>query len=241
MKTRSQHANSVFKPSFLYALHSGTSVLEVQTTCATFANELIPAEAYGGTNSDATLSSPPSSAHAASAIASSRFTRAREHSRDPIFAKVATRLATVSSDHHLNACERRSFKFQSEISSGRISRAIQAPLAVAGALLGSINIARGPDAPVFRRDDAARLDLIARHASIALARAQREQELDRRCTIFEASLDVLDLPFVLTAPDRTIIFANRAARAGSSLQAGLVTASVKPRTCLRPDNAGWQP
>ena len=82
---------------------------------------------------------------------------------------------------------------------------------MAGALLGSINIARGPDAPVFRRDDAARLDLIARHASIALARAQREQELDRRCTIFEASLDVLDLPFVLTAPDRTIIFANRAA------------------------------
>lgn len=212
MGTRSQHTNRALEP-FLYALHSGTSVREVQTTCAKFANELIPADAYGWYQFKRDTIEP--NVISARGV-SDRFLTLYEsqgRSRDPIFSKVAARLATVSSDHHLNACERRSFKFQGEISSGRIGRAIQAPLAVAGELLGSINIARGPDAPVFRHDDTACLDLIARHASIALARTQREQELDRRCTLFEASLDVLGQPFVLTAPDGNIIFANRAASA----------------------------
>jgi DNA-binding CsgD family transcriptional regulator len=212
MGTRLQHTNRAVEP-FLYALHSGTSVREVQTTCGKFADELIPADAYGwyqfkrDSIEPNVISARGVSDHFLSLYES------QGRSRDPIFSKVAAHLTTVSSDHHLNAFERRSFKFQGEISSGRIGRAIQAPLAVAGKLLGSINIARGPDAPVFQRDDAARLDLIARHASIALARAHREQELDRRCTLFEASLDVLDSAFVLTAPDGDIIFANRAASA----------------------------
>ncbi len=222
MGTRSQH-NRALEP-FLYALHSGTSVPEVQTTCAKFADELIPADAYGWYQFKRDTIEP--NVISARGV-SDRFLSLYEsqgRSRDPIFSKVAARLATVSSDHHLNACERRSFKFQGEISSGRIGRAIQAPLAVAGELLGSINIARGPDAPAFRHDDAVRLDLIARHASIALARAQRERELDRRCSLFEATLDVLGLPFVLNTPDGNIVFANRAAfdaGLGSGLADGL--------------------
>jgi DNA-binding CsgD family transcriptional regulator len=131
--------------------------------------------------------------------------------RDPIFARVATELRTISSDQHLSARERRSFRFQGEISSGRIARSIQAPLAIAGKLLGSINVARDPNAPAFTQDDSRCLDVIARHASIALARAQRERNLDGRCTLFEAALDVLGLPFVLTGSDGELIFANCAA------------------------------
>jgi DNA-binding CsgD family transcriptional regulator/PAS domain-containing protein len=219
MGTSSQHTNRTLEP-FLFSLHSSASVRDVQATCAGFANELIPADAYGWYQFKRDTTEPD--VISARGV-SDRFLSLYEsqgRSRDPIFSKVAARLATVSSDHHLNAGEQQSFKFQGEISSGRIGRAIQAPLVVAGELLGSINIARGPDAPVFRRDDAACLDLIARHASIALARARREQDFDRRCTLFEASLDVLGLPFVLTAADGNIIFANRAA-AATGLAGGL--------------------
>jgi DNA-binding CsgD family transcriptional regulator/PAS domain-containing protein len=210
MGTRLRHDNRALEP-FLYALHSGTSVRDVQASCARFASDLIPADAYGWYQfKRETLEPDVISARGVSDHFLALY-ESQGRSRDPIFSKLAGRLTTVSSDHHLNACERRSFKFQGEISSGHIGRAIQAPLAVAGKLLGSINIARRPDASVFQRDEVASLDLIARHASIALARAQREQELDRRCTVFEASLDVLDLPLVLTTTDGNIIFANRAA------------------------------
>src|SRR5580704_5592865 len=203
MGTRLRHDNRALEP-FLYALHSGTSVRDVQASCARFASDLIPADAYGWYQfKRETLEPDVISARGVSDHFLALY-ESQGRSRDPIFSKLAGRLTTVSSDHHLNACERRSFKFQGEISSGHIGRAIQAPLAVAGKLLGSINIARRPDASVFQRDEVASLDLIARHASIALARAQREQELDRRCTVFEASLDVLDLPLVLTTTDGNI-------------------------------------
>jgi DNA-binding CsgD family transcriptional regulator/PAS domain-containing protein len=214
MGTRLRHHNRAFEP-FLYALHSGTSVRDVQASCARFAGDLIPADAYGWYQfKRETLQPDVISARGVSDSFLSLY-ESEGRSRDPIFSKLAGRLTTVSSDHHLNACERRSFKFQGEISSGYIGRAIQAPLAVAGKLLGSINIARRPDASVFQLDDVTSLDLIARHASIALARAQREQEVDRRCTIFEASLDVLDLPLILTTTDGNIIFTNRAARSAA--------------------------
>jgi len=221
--------------TFLYALHSGTSVREVQANCARFANDLIPAEAYGWYQfKRETIEPEIISARGVSDRFLSLY-ESQGRSRDPIFSRLASRLTTVSSDHHLNNCERRSFMFQGEISSGRIGRAIQAPLAVAGELLGSINIARRADAPTFRLDDVKSLDLIARHASVALARAQREQELDRRCTIFEASLDVLDLPCVLTTADGDILFANRAAR-GAAFAQKLIDGIRKTADALAADH-----
>lgn len=196
---------------FLHALHSSTSVDAVQKTCARFAGELIPAQAYGwyqfrrGTTEPDVIS--------ARGVTDGFLARYESEGRakDPLFAKVAAKLTTASSDHHLNTSERRSFNFQREISSGCIERAIQAPLAVAGELLGSINVARGPNAPAFNDNDSTCLALIARHASIAFARARREDELGRRCSFFEAAMDVLDQPFVLTGPDGEVVFANRAA------------------------------
>jgi DNA-binding CsgD family transcriptional regulator len=229
MGATSRVANRALEP-FLLALHSSASLHEVLTTCAQFANELVPAHAYGWYLFKPDTVEP--SVVSARGV-SDRFLCLYESEgrrRDPIFARVAAELTTISSDQHLSACERRSFKFQREISSGRIARAIQAPLAIAGKLHGSINVARDPNAPAFTPDDSECLDVIARHASIALARTQRESDLGRRCNLFEATLDVLGLPFVLTGPDGDLIFANRAASVAgnaSDLAAGLqITADM---------------
>src|ERR1700688_4769140 len=176
MGATSRVANRALEP-FLLALHSSASLHEVLTTCAQFANELVPAHAYGWYLFKPDTVEP--SVVSARGV-SDRFLCLYEsegRGRDPVFARVAAELTTISSDHHLSACERQSFKFQRDISSGRIARAIQAPLAIAGKLQGSINVARDPNAPAFTPDDSECLDVIARHASIALARTQREFDL----------------------------------------------------------------
>jgi DNA-binding CsgD family transcriptional regulator/PAS domain-containing protein len=207
---RSRLADRSLEP-FLHALHSSASLHAVQTTCAQFARDLVPAHAYGWYQFKRDTVEPD--VISARGV-SDRFLALYEsegRARDPIFARVVAGLSTVSSDHHLNARERRAFRFQGEISSGRIARAIQAPLVVAGELLGSINVARDPNAPAFSRSDTERLAVIARHASIAIARAQRERELGSHCTLVEAALDLLGLPLILTGPGGDVIFANRAA------------------------------
>jgi DNA-binding CsgD family transcriptional regulator len=223
MATRSRGITRALEP-FLHALHSSASVPEVRATYTRFANELVPDGAYGWYEfKRGTVEPEVVNARGVS----DRFLSLYEsegRKLDPIFAKVAVELTSISSDHHLSAREQRSFKFQTELSSGRLVRAIQAPLAVAGELVGTINIAPAPNAPAFSRDDVKFFDVISRHASIALARIAREQELREHCTWFEAALDVFGQPLVLTGPDGSVIFATRAAaKYASVLAAGLLT------------------
>lgn len=210
MRVASQFPVRALEP-FLGALHSSGSVQELRATYAHFANKLVPTGAYGWYEFKRGTFEPQ--VVVARGVSDSFLSvyESEGRKRDPIFAKVATKLTTISSDHHLSSHERCSFKFQTELSSGRLVRAMQAPLTVAGRLFGTINIAPRPSGPAFSRDDARFLDVIARHVSIALAKVERERELGTRCTLFEAAMDVFGQPVVLTGRDGEVIFANRAA------------------------------
>jgi hypothetical protein len=107
MGTRSRVADRALAP-FLQALHSSTSLDEVQATCAQFANELIPVHAYGWYQFKRDTIEP--SVVSARGVCD-RFLSLYENegrARDPIFARVAAELRTISSDQHLSPCERRS-------------------------------------------------------------------------------------------------------------------------------------
>jgi DNA-binding CsgD family transcriptional regulator/PAS domain-containing protein len=207
---RSHLGNSRFD-AFLHALYSSISPAEVQSTCAKFAGDLVPAHAYGwyqfngGTREPSILSARG---------VSDRFLARYEsegRSRDPLFKRVENELCTVCSDFDLSANERRAFRFQTEISSGCVVRAIEAPILVAGELIGTLNVARDGRDRRFTRDDAERVTLIAGHASNAIARIRRESEIITRSILVEEALDALSLPVIVTDLRGNIVFANGAA------------------------------
>jgi DNA-binding CsgD family transcriptional regulator len=226
-KVRSRLTEASFEP-FLYALHSSVSLDAVQAAVGKFARDLVPAHGY------AWYQFSPGTFEPCMILwrgVTERFLTRYEsegRSRDLLFRRLADGLCTVCSDLHLNARERRVFKFQEEISAGRIVHAVQTPLVVAGKLVGTLNFSRNGTAYPFTRADTKRLALIARHASIALAHAQRESELENRRMLIEAALDILTLPFVVSGPGGQIVFANRAAseileRQGAALTSRLRT------------------
>lgn len=200
-----------FEP-FLYALHSSRSRQEIQNVFGRFVFKLVPSSSYGWYQFNPGTADP-CVIHARGV--SGRFLDRYEsegRSRDPLFRRLAARLRTVCSDLDLSARERRGFEFQGNISSGRIARAIQAPLVVAGELVGTLNVSREPSTRPFTSGEVERLAIVARHVSIAIARAQRESELADRQRLFEKTSDLLSWPFVVSGPDGEMIFASHAAK-----------------------------
>lgn len=221
-----------FEP-FLYALHSSRSAQEVQAVFDRFVFKLVPSSGYGWYQFNPGTAEP-CVIHARGV--SGRFLDRYEsegRSRDPLFRRLAAGLRTVCSDLHLSARERRGFEFQSNISSGRVARAIEAPLVVAGELIGTLNVSREPSTRPFTPGEVERLAVVARHVSIAIARAQRESELADRQRLFEKTSDLLSLPFVVSGPGGEMIFASRAAkvildqRSVEAGDTGLVIRSVR--------------
>jgi hypothetical protein len=158
MGTGLRHDNSAIE-TVLDAVQAGTSVREVQANCANFANDLIHADAYGWcqfkreTVEPEIISARRLRSPFVPVRASGTFTR-------PVLSRLAGRLTTVNRDHRLNACERRSFMFQGEISFGRIRRAIglRSPWLES---FSARSIWRAEQTPL---DDVKSLDLIARRA-----------------------------------------------------------------------------
>jgi DNA-binding CsgD family transcriptional regulator len=205
------HLGSSRFDAFLHALYSSISSAEVQSTCARFAGDLVPAHAYGwyqfndGTHEPNIIS--------ARGVSDSFLTRyeSEGRSRDPLFKRVKDGLCTVCSDFDLNASERRAFGFQAEISSGSVMRAIEAPILVAGELIGTLNVARNGRDRRFTYQDAECVALIARHASNAIGRIRRESEIITRSILVEEALDALSLPVIVTDLRGNVVFANCAA------------------------------
>lgn len=207
---RIQFADSTFG-AFLHALYSSTSKDEVQRTCARFAGDLVPGHAYGWYQFNAGSVEP--NILTARGV-SDKFLALYEsegRSRDPLFKRVEAGLCTVCSDFDLNETERREFRFQAEISSGCVVRAIEAPVMVAGKLIGTLNVAREARDRRFTHDEAERVTMIARHASLAIARLHREADLLMRGTMIEEALDALSLPVIVTDLCGEIVFTNGAA------------------------------
>ncbi|MGH7906587.1 MAG: LuxR C-terminal-related transcriptional regulator, partial [Candidatus Binataceae bacterium] len=157
-------------------------------------------------------------------------------SRDPLFQRVAVRLRTACSDIDLNLRERRAFEFQESISSGRIARAIEAPLVVDGNLAGTLNVARDARSRPFTRGDTERLAIIARHASIALARVQHDSQIETHRRLLEAAIDVLTLPLVITGPLGEVLFANRAAAPLLDLHGAALVSGLRMAAKMLMDN-----
>ncbi len=207
---RIQFADSTFG-AFLHALYSSASQDEVQRTCAKFAGDLVPGHAYGWYQFNAGSVEP--NIITARGVSDKFLTlyESEGRSRDPLFKRVETGLCTVCSDFDLNAAEQRAFRFQAEISSGCVVRAVEAPVMVAGKLIGTLNVAREARDRRFTRNETERVTLIARHASLAIGRLQREAELLTRGTMIEEALDALSLPVIITDLRGEIVFTNSAA------------------------------
>jgi DNA-binding CsgD family transcriptional regulator len=207
---RIQFADSTFG-AFLHALYSSESQDQVQRTCARFAGDLVPGHAYGWYQFNPGSVEP--NIITARGV-SDKFLALYEsegRSRDPLFKRVEAGLSTVCSDFDLNAAERRAFRFQAEISSGCVVRAIEAPVMVAGKLIGTLNVAREARDRRFTHGEIDRVTMIARHASLASARLQREAELLTRGTLIEEALDALSLPVIVTDLRGEVVFTNCAA------------------------------
>jgi DNA-binding CsgD family transcriptional regulator len=131
--------------------------------------------------------------------------------RDPLFQRVQSGLRTICSEFDLNRDERRAFQFQSEISSGCVARAIEAPILVGGELVGTLNVARHERDRRFTRHEVDRVTLIARHTSLAIARLKRESDLLARSVLVEEVLDTLSLPMIVSDLRGNIVYTNTAA------------------------------
>jgi DNA-binding CsgD family transcriptional regulator/GAF domain-containing protein len=129
---------------------------------------------------------------------------------DPLFRHVSERLEPIASDAW-RAGDWREHPFYEVIASGGLHHILQAPLTADGELVGTLNVARIPKDRPFTPGDRARTALVARHISIALRRAAVFEDLERRRTLAEQTLDLLGVPLVATAFDGSVLFANRAA------------------------------
>jgi DNA-binding CsgD family transcriptional regulator/PAS domain-containing protein len=105
----------------------------------------------------------------------------------------------------------RAHPFYEVIATGGLHHILQAPLTVDGELRGTLNVARTPRDRPFSAAEQERAALVARHVSVALARAEAYERVERRSTLLERALDLLRIPLLATALDGTVLFRNHAA------------------------------
>ncbi len=191
-------------------LHGCLRMQEVQDAFVRYANRLVPAQAHGIYELDADTGALSVQTRGVNDEFLAEY-EAVGRQIDPVFAGVATRHDPVSSDLFWDDDAWRAEPIYDVLGRGDIHHLLQAPLVVEGRLVGTLNVASPRAAPAFGHDETDRLRFIARHVSVAYARAQRVETLERRCTITDDLLDVLNVPLLAHTRDGTIFFANRAA------------------------------
>jgi DNA-binding CsgD family transcriptional regulator len=195
----------------IYALHAGSSVRETQDAFLRHAADVLPARAHGIYQLDPLTRQP---LLVQTRGVSDAFLSAYEgvgRTIDPLLARVTTERDVFCSDLDFTARSWRAHPFYEIVAYGGIHRVMQAPIVCDGELVGTLNVATaGRDRPLGRelRD---RVRVVARHMSLVYARVLREAETQRRQTLAERILDMLNMPLVATDRDGTVLFSNAAA------------------------------
>ena len=207
-------------------LHGCLTLREVQGAFMHAADRLLPARAHGIYELDGDGLTPLEVQTRGVSDAFLSEYEARGRSLDPVFGRVTTTHEPVSSDLAWSEHAWRAQPFYEVLGHGDIHHLVQAPLVVEGRLVGTLNVASPLGAPAFGRAEVARLHRVARHVSVAYARARRVDALERRCTTAEELLDALGVPLLAHTAGGALLYANRAADRllATHLGAGTATA-----------------
>ncbi|GAB3580903.1 hypothetical protein GCM10027445_51940 [Amycolatopsis endophytica] len=98
---------------------------------------------------------------------------------------------------------------------GGYYHSLEAPVIVSGALYGTMNFARPQGQPAFSEADITAAWLAGEHLGLALERALRYEQTDRRATRLEHVLDHVPQALVVTDLDAHVLFRNRTARSAA--------------------------
>lgn len=116
---------------------------------------------------------------------------------------------------------------------------MEAPVLVTGIHCATLNFARWKDDPPFRSADLDTAHRLSEHIGLAMERAIRYEETDRRATLLEDALDRLPQAVVVTDLEGNVVFSNRAASTGgnpSGVSSHVQAALDEAMTAFRREN-----
>lgn len=141
---------------------------------------------------------------------------------DPIFAFARDRLRPVDSSRLRPELWQRCGARQ-VLGSAGYYHSMEAPVLVAGVMCGTINFARHPDDPPFDLADLCMTRRVGEQVGLAIERALRFEEAQRRADMFEEAINRMRHAVVVTDLDGNVLFTNHAAaRTPGRNQKGLV-------------------
>lgn len=194
----------------LFRLHEAQTIAEVQTAYLGAIDDVIRARAHGIYRLD------PATGRLVDVVARAPDGFLDDYERngragDPVLHRAVACGGPVDNTRILSEPEWQRTPVYQVLRRARFTHSMEAPVLLGGAVVGTLNLARGLSDPPFAEEDLALLGAISRHVAVALRRAQRFEALERRAALLEDALDALPQPVLISRLDGGTLFANRAA------------------------------
>lgn len=210
---------------FLCRLHAALTVGEVQVAYLAGIEEVVCARGHGIYRLDPATLRPTD---VAGRVPDGFLDEYERHGRrgDPIFQYVRTESRPIDNTRLLSERDWQRQPVYEVLRRARFGHSMEAPIRNNGTLVGTLNMARAPDDPPFSEADLVLLATISHHVAVALRRATRFEQADRRGSVLREALDALPQAVVISELDGRSVFTNRAAEAlATTFGHGLLTGS----------------
>lgn len=199
------------REQFIHAAHSALSFADIGSAFMSTAGSVIEAEVMG-------LYRFPGARQMPIEVMSDggvEFLKSyEEHGRDddPVLDFVATHRRPIDSSRASARSRWDESGARAVLAEAGLSHSMQAPLLVAGELIGTVNFARSSANDQFDTDDLISAHMLSEHLSIAIERAFRFEVAVRLGEALEGALDRVPEGIVVSSFDAGIVYSNRAAR-----------------------------
>lgn len=199
------------RDKFTSAIHSALSLEEVGKAFLDTARYVIPADAIGLYRFPQQTRPPVE----VLSNAQSEFLQAyEEHGRDddPVLDFVLAHRRPIDSSRAAARPRWQDSGARAVLAEAGLQQSLEAPLLVAGKLIGTVNFARSSPADQFDNDDLISARMLSEQLSLAVERAMRYEQAGRCSAAMEAALDRANEGIVVSHLDDGIVYSNRAAR-----------------------------
>lgn len=199
------------RDKFTSAIHSALSLEEVGKAFLDTAKYVIPADAVGLYRFPQPTRQPVevlSNAHR-------EFLQAYEdHGRgdDPVLDFVLAHRRPIDSSRAAARPRWQNSGARAVLAEAGLRQSLEAPLLVAGKLIGTVNFARSSPADQFDTDDLISARILSEQLSLAVERAMRYEQAERCSAAMKAALDRVNEGIVVSDLNDGIVYSNRAAR-----------------------------